>query len=115
VVAVLSIVFFIYVTSTVPPEDIEHKITNLGIESAGHYYRWEELFEFWFEGRWGQEMIVIRPLAGSLITILLGETKKEKVRELIASHIPFREEPQKSWVDNAATWLTEKIPLDKPS
>jgi len=115
VVAVLSIVFFIYVTSTVPPEDIDHKITNLGIESAGHYYRWEELFEFWFEARWGQEMVVIRPLAGSLMTILLGHIKKENVREFLAAKIPYREQPQKNWVDNAATWLTEKIPLEKPT
>ena len=44
IAAVLSIVFLVYVLSTVPPENVEHKITNLGIESAGHYYRWEELF-----------------------------------------------------------------------
>lgn len=114
VLAILSILFFIYVTSTVPPEDVEHKITNLGIESAGHFYRWEELLDFWLELRWDQWMVVIRPLLGPQIVILLGDQDRETVRSLIAKQIPFRETPQKSWIDNAATWLSDKIPLEKP-
>src|SRR3989304_8523880 len=47
IAAVLSIVFLVYVLSTVPPEEVTHRITNLGIESAGHFYRWEELAAFW--------------------------------------------------------------------
>lgn len=115
IAAVVSIVFLIYVLSTVPPENVDHKITNLGIESAGHYYRWEELGEFWFEEQWGQTMVLLRPMFGSRIIILLADQDKKRVRELIAEHIPFREKPEKSWVDNASRWLTEKIPLEKPT
>ncbi|MBI3576510.1 hypothetical protein HY086_00520 [Candidatus Gottesmanbacteria bacterium] len=115
IAAVVSIVFLVYVLSTVPPEEVQHKITNLGIESAGHFYRWEELMEFWFEQQWGQNMLVIRPFLGSRIIILLVNQKEEKIRELIAKHIPFREVPDKTWVDNAASWLTQKIPLEKPA
>lgn len=115
VAAVLSIVFLVYVLSTVPPEDIKHKITNLGVESAGHFYRWENLADFWFEEQWGQTMLVLRPIFGMRIIILLGDEHRAHVRELIAKHIPFREQPEKSWVDNAASWITKKIPLEKPS
>jgi hypothetical protein len=115
ILAVLSIVFFIYVTSTVPPEDVNHKITNLGLESAGHFYRWETLVEFWFEEQWGQTIITVRPVFGTRIIVLLGSENKDKVQELISQHIPYRDKPQKSWVDNAATWLTKKVPLEKPS
>ena len=115
VAAVVSVVFLIYVLSTVPPDEVSHSITNLGIESAGHFYRWEELAEFWFEEQWGQAMLVIRPRIGTRIIILLGSSDAKKVRELIAEHIPFREQPEKSWVDNAATWLSEKVPLEKPT
>lgn len=114
IAAVLSIVFLIYVLSTVPPEPVKHKVTNLGIESAGHFYRWEELVDFWFEHQWGQTMIVARPMFGSRIIILLGTVSPDTVRTLIAKHIPFREQPEKTWVDNAASWLTQKIPLEKP-
>ncbi len=115
IAAVLSIVFLIYVLSTVPPEEVSHRITNLGIESAGHFYRWEELADFWLEEQWGQTMMVVRPYLSPRVLILLGSQDREKVRELVAKHIPFRSEPEKTWVDNAASWLTKKIPLEKPS
>ncbi len=115
IAAVLSIVFFVYVLSTVPPEEVTHKITNLGIDSAGRFYRWEELADFWFEEQWGQVLLVIRPLFGTRTIILLGNQDRDKVRELIAKHIPFLEKPEKTWVDNAASWLTKKVPLEKPS
>jgi hypothetical protein len=115
IAAVVSVVFLIYVLSTVPPEDVTHRITNLGIESAGHYYRWEELSEFWFEEQWGQDLLVLRPIPGMHVIILLGVQDKALVRKLIAQYIPFREKPEKSWVDNASSWLSKKIPLEKPS
>lgn len=114
IAAVLSIVFLIYVLSTVPPENVKHKITSLGIDSAGHFYRWEELHDFWFESQWGQTMMVVRPLLSARVIILLGSESKDTVRALVAKHIPFRETPEKTWVDNAASWLTQKIPLEKP-
>jgi hypothetical protein len=115
VAAVLSIVFLIYVLSTVPPEDVKHIISNLGIESAGHFYRWETLGEFWFEEQWGQGMLVIHPYFGPRILILLGSEDRNSVKNAVAKHIPYREQPEKSWVDSAASWLSHKIPLEKPS
>ncbi len=114
IAAVLSIVFLIYVLSTVPPEDVRHRLTTLGVESADHFYRWETLEEFWFEEQWGQVILIIRPVLGPRILVLLGNEDKQKVREIMVKHIPFRENPDKSWVDNAANWLTHKIPLEKP-
>lgn len=115
IAAVVSIVFLIYVLSTVPPEEVKHKITNLGIESAGHFYRWETVADFWFEEQWGQTMLVLHPYLSPRVIILLGSQNREKVREPVARHIPFKETPEKTWVDNAATWLTQKIPLEKPA
>ena len=115
IAAVVSIVFLVYVLSTVPPEEVSHRITNLGLESAGHFYRWEQLVEFWFDQQWGQTMLVLRPIIGTRIIVLLGTEDKDNVRKLIAKYIPFREHPEKTWVDNAARWITEKIPLERPS
>lgn len=114
IATVLSIVFLIYVLSTVPPEEINHRVTNLGIESAGYFYRWEEFADFWFEEQWGQRMLILRPYTSPRLIILLADQNKEKIRERIAQHIPYREEPDRNWVDNAARWISEKIPLEKP-
>ncbi|MBI5018902.1 hypothetical protein HZB58_01370 [Candidatus Gottesmanbacteria bacterium] len=114
IATVLSIVFLIYVLSTVPPEEIDHRITNLGIESGGHFYRWEECADFWFEEQWGQHMLVLRLFMAPRVIILLADQPRDKIRERVAQHIPFREQPDRTWVDNAARWITEKIPLEKP-
>lgn len=114
IATVLSIVFLIYVLSTVPPEDVKHRITSLGIESSGHFYRWEEFADFWFEEQWGQVMMIVRPYVSPRLIILLGSQSKTRIRELVAKHIPFREEPEHTWIDNAARWMSEKIPLEKP-
>lgn len=115
IAAVLSIVFLIYVLSTVPPEEVSHRITSHGIESAGHFYRWEEVIDFWLEEQWGQNMVVLRPYFSPRVFVLLGNEKPEKVRDLMAKHIPFRSEPERTWSDNAASWLSKKIPLEKPA
>lgn len=115
IATVLSVVFLIYVLSTVPPEEVKHKITNLGIESAGQFFRWEQMHEFWYEEQWGQTLLVLRLHVGPRVIVLLGSQNREHIREFIAKHIPFREQPQHTWVDNAARWLTNKIPLEKPS
>lgn len=115
VIAVLALVFLIYVLSTVPPEEVTHRITNLGIESAGHFYRWDDLIEFWLEEQWGQNYMILKPYMGTRIIILLGNVEPMKARELVAKHIPFREEPEKSFADTAAKWLAAKIPLEKPT
>jgi hypothetical protein len=112
--AVLSIVFLVYVLSTVPPEDVKHNISNLGIESAGHFYRYQELIEFWFEEQWGQTLLILRPIVGSRIIILLGAMDKKQVQEALQEYIAYREQPEKSWIDNAASWLSKKVPLEKP-
>ena len=114
IATVLSIVFLIYVLSTVPPEEVNHRVTSLGIESAGHFYRWEECADFWFEEQWGQQMLVLRLFMAPRVIILLGNQPKDKMRDYVARNIPFREQPDRTWVDNAARWITEKIPLEKP-
>lgn len=115
IAALFAIVFFVYVTSTVPPEDIKHKITNLGFETADAFYLWEQLVDFWFEEQWGQTMVVIRPQIGVRLVILLGDQDRDGVRELMAKYIPYREKPDKSWLDNAASWVSKTIPLEKPA
>jgi len=114
IAAVLSIVFLIYVLSTVPPEEVKHRITSQGIESAGRFYRWEELADCWYEQQWGQNLVVLRPYMTARVIILLGDQNKKRIREYISKYIPFRDEPDRTWVDNTARWIAEKIPLEKP-
>lgn len=113
--AVVAVTFLIYVFSTVPPEDVFHSISNIGLESAGHFYRWTDLSEFWFDQQWGQTYVVVVPYVGTRIIMLLSDIPESQIREVLMRFIHYREEPQKTVLDNAASWLSEKIPLDKPA
>jgi hypothetical protein len=115
ILAVLSVVFLIYVFSTVPPENIAHAITSLGIETSGKFYPWDSMSEFWFEKQWDQHMLVITPKMGTRLIILLGDVEEEGVKDVLKRHLLFSEIPKKTMVDNAATWLSKKIPLEKTS
>lgn len=114
--AILALSFVAYVLSTVPPEEVEHKITSNGLESAGHTYKWEELTEFWFGERWDQPILYISTklrFPARLVILTTGQDK-EKIKTALGKHLNFKEKPEKTWMDDAAKWLSEKVPLEEP-
>lgn len=114
---ILSIAFLVYVISTVPPVQVEHKITPLGFENAGRLFRWMELYAFWFEEKWGYKTLVIQtrlPFPAQ-VRAVVEEVTTEKVREVIGKYLLFWEKPPKSLTDNFSEWLNKKIPLEATS
>lgn len=112
--AIIALAFVAYVLATVPPEEVEHKITSEGLESAGHFYKWEELTSFWFGEKWGQPILLVQTrlrFPGRLI-ILMEEQDQAKVKEILTKYLKFIEKPEKNWMDDAAKWLAEKVPLE---
>lgn len=111
---ILSISFVVYVISTVPPVEVEHKVTPIGIDNAGRLFHWTELYSFWFEEKWGSTIMVVStriPFPAQL-RIVLGNTDKEKLKDVIGKYLLFIEKPPKSWADNFSDWLSNKIPLE---
>ena len=49
--AIVALSFVAYVLATIPPEVVEHRISTLGIDSVGHFNKWEELINFRFSQR----------------------------------------------------------------
>jgi len=112
--AIIALAFVAYVLATVPPEEIEHKITTLGIDSAGHFYKWEELVNFWFGERWNQPILYIttkKAFPGRLVILTNGQNQ-EKIKTVLVKYLSFKEKPDKNWMDDAAKWLGEKVPLE---
>lgn len=113
--AIVSLAFVAYVLATIPPEIVEHRITTLGIDSAGHFYKWADLISFWFGQRWNQEILYISSklkFPGRLV-ILIDQKDKEKIKSELSEYLTFKEKPVTNWMDNAAKWLGEKVPLEK--
>lgn len=111
---ILSIAFVVYAISSVPPVEVEHKITPMGFENAGRLFHWIELYSFWFEEKWGSKMLVVatRLPFPAQIRAVLGEVKEEKIKEIVGKYLLHLEKPPKSWADNFSDWLNKKIPLE---
>ena len=114
---ILATFFFIYAVSVVPPEKIKNKITPLGIETGEHFHKWEEMQEFWFEEKLGAKMLVVKMILGfpSHLQVLLGTISEEAIKKNLSDKIPFRENPEKTFLDDASSWLSQKIPLERTS
>jgi hypothetical protein len=111
---ILSVAFVVYVISTVPPVDVEHKIIPLGFTDAGKLYRWQELVCFWFEERWGFPMVVIQTRIGfpGQVRAVVREEDKSKIKEIIGKYLQFSEKPLKSFGDEVTDWIGKRIPME---
>ncbi|MEK7521357.1 MAG: hypothetical protein AAB599_00960 [Patescibacteria group bacterium] len=112
VIVIASLVFLVYVLSTIAPEEVEHKITSRGVSFAGKSYLWEELTRFWLTTRFGSELLVIETyrLPGRLEFVIQTEDK-EKLKLLLQDRLPY-EEASPTFLDKAASWLSKRVPLE---
>jgi hypothetical protein len=112
VLVIIAIVFLIYVLSTIQPDDVEHQITNRGINFGGTKTYWDDLVRFWFTTRFGSELLVLdSKRIISRIEMVINPEEKEKIQKILEDYIPF-EEAAPNFLDKAATWLSKRVPLE---
>lgn len=112
---ILALAFLVYAISSVPPVEIEHKITPLGFDNAGRLFQWPELISFWFEEKWNNKILVIQtriPLPGQIRVVIPSDVKTQKVKEIVGRYLLYLEKPPKNWSDKVTDWLNKKIPLE---
>lgn len=114
---ILSLAFVVYVISSVPPVEVEHKITPLGFENAGRMFRWNELASFWFDEKWNNKLIVIQTRLSfpGQLRVILGKDMHIKVKDIVGKYLQYIDRPPKNAVDVMSEWLSEKIPLEGKS
>jgi hypothetical protein len=116
IAVVVAFAFVSYVFAAVPPEETEHRLTNRGIRSADRLYRWGDLRQYWFTEKFGQKMVVVQSamLFPGQLLLMLGSADEDKVREIFNERLPH-EEPEPTFLDKSARWLSENVPLEKES
>lgn len=110
---IISLLFVSYVLATVPPEQVEHKITTRGITTGGKTYKWEIFTRFWFSKKWDHQTLHLETalvFPRQLQLILKGKSKEE-VKKIVEKYLVF-EKPKTTTMDKAAKWLQEKVPLE---
>ena len=111
---IIALAFLAYVLATIEPQKTEHEITNRGIRTGGRRYQWDELGTFWVESKWNQKAVYVENLASlpRQLMMLLDKVDEKKVEEFLSQYLPM-EKPEKTWLDNAGSWLSRNVPLEK--
>ncbi len=114
IAVVVSFAFVAYVLAAIPPEKTDHKLTNRGIRTADKLYRWGDLVRYWFTKKYNQQMIHVQTsmvFPGQLL-LLLDKADEKKIKVIFNERLPY-EEPEPTFMDKSATWLSEKVPLER--
>src|SRR4030067_1083824 len=76
---------------------------------AEHSYLWDELDDFWITEKRGFTLLQIDTFLQwpRRLIILINKDDKEKVQEVIARYLPFRELPKTGWFDSLADTLAK--------
>lgn len=113
----LALGFVSYVLRSVPPEEVEHKVTEFGLTSGNHSYLWRELKDFWFTQNRGFAVLNIDTglRFPPRLFLLLSEGEKvvtrEKIIQTLSGHLPYRELPQENFVDKIFDNLSRRFNL----
>ena len=108
---ILAIMFVVYVLATHPPNNIEHKITNMGVTSGGRAFLWEELDSFWFDKKGDDRLMLVETklhYPGRLI-ILLTTVSERTLLDLLEKHLHYHPAPVHTLLDKWANSLQQKI------
>lgn len=112
---VLSLLFLSFVLALIPPRPFYYKITSEGIRIEDHFFIWEELYDFYFLKKHGQDVLHIRTKSffpGEL-TLTLDDIPVKHIKATLLPFLPFREYVKPSFIDRAGEWLETNFPLEK--
>ncbi|MBD3250123.1 MAG: hypothetical protein GF381_00945 [Candidatus Pacebacteria bacterium] len=107
-----SIVFLVYILSTIPPQEVTNKITTYGIRIENNLYYWDELGRFWLEKKNSVPILHIETIRFPGRIVLLLEAESEDVIREILSEVLLEQKPELTPYEKVSDWLKEKIPLD---
>jgi hypothetical protein len=110
VILVISAVFLFYVLSTIPPQDIEYKITSLGIKVGADRTDWAMLGRYWFVNRGGSEILVVETArVPGRMELVVDETKRDEINKTLDKYLT-NEQASPTIYDKMASWASKSLP-----
>jgi hypothetical protein len=89
IVALIALMFLIYLSSTIKPHLIKHEITNKGIKSNKEIWQWSEIKGFWMSKRGKYDVLIVdlrKDITPNRIMLILGTADPEQVVKLLLRH-----------------------------
>lgn len=109
VILLIALIFLFYVLSTVPPENIEYRVTNRGVRVAGKETPWQNIESFYFASKTGGEVLVFdTTIFPGKMELVMNTEIKETLRREISAYISYEEKPP-SVFDKLIGWFSKKL------
>jgi hypothetical protein len=115
-VPIWALLFLFYVLTITPPPEVENKLTQFGIETAGMTIRWESLSHFYFTKRFGFDILTVvshAPYYFHSYLVIPNEEIRKKVFQIVTKYLIFQEKPQRNLTDRLIDLLYRLIPDDE--
>lgn len=110
VILIISIIFLVYVLTTVEPEDVNYSITNKGVKIGEKTFEWKNLIRFWFGKRFDSQLLIVQKYGiPDRLELVINPEKKESLKTTLLKYIPEEKVPPSS-LDKAVSWFSKKIP-----
>ncbi len=115
IIPAIAVFFAFYVFTVYPPPEVENKITQFGIESAGITVRWEVLSHFYFKKKFNFYLLTLvghPPFFYHIFLVVPNEEVKKRLIELLSLHLIYQENPQKSLTEKMVDFFINLMPED---
>ena len=114
-VAIFALLFVAFALATVPPHSLHNRISTEGVTIDNHFFLWQELYDFYFKKRHGEDVLHIRThgFPGELV-ITLGDVSKEHMKDVLIQYLPYREVVTPTFMEKAGNWVSRTFPLERP-
>lgn len=110
VILIVSLIFLFYVMSTVEPENIEYKITDMGVKVAGRRTDWNSLGRFWFSKRYESDLLVFETaFIPNRMELVVKPENIEEIRLKLKDYL-VEEQISPSNLDKVVDWFSKKLP-----
>lgn len=112
---VFSLAFLAFALAVIPPHVFYYKISSEGIRIEDTFFIWDELYDFYFLKRHGQDVLFVRTKAyfpGEL-TITLGDITTQQIKNVLLPYLPFREYVEPTFMEKTGEWLEKNFPLER--
>jgi hypothetical protein len=112
-VALISLLFFIYVVFSTKPEKVKHRITARGIEFSDKLYDWYMLKDFYFTKKKGQNFLLVdtKLRFPPALVMLLEEDDRLPIFLLLQEYVLYKDIKKQKRFEKMS--FGEYIPLDK--
>ncbi len=117
-IPIWAVLFLFYTLTITPAQQIKHRVTKFGIESADMTARWEVLSHFYFSQRFGYTILTVvshPPFNHHMYFVVPTEQLKNNLIHVLSEHIIYQENHHKTITEKIIDWLAFLVPGDDDS